>query len=177
MIATAAYISAGCRLYVLVVLCASVVGKVATISGFQETVAGLFGLPDRAARRTALAVVGAEALIAAALVAGPDRARVGMAAAMALFSVFWFVIFVALIRERAIICNCFGGHGRRISRLDLLRNGALIATCGFFLSQPIGNILDPAAWLLLLGLALIAFLISTNLDEIALLSRRSSVAE
>lgn len=174
MIETATYVSEACRLYVLFVLLAAVAGKAAAMGDFRETVAELFHLPERGARGAAFGVVGAEGLIALALAAGGHWARTGMAAAMALFMVFGAVILGALVQRRAIICNCFGGRGHVISIHDLLRNLALVAACSFWLlSVPAGASLDPVAWLLLSGIALIAFLVSTHLNEIASLSRRA----
>lgn len=168
MIPLAAYAAAACRLYVLILLVAAIAGKAAALDDFRFTLAELFRLPDRAAGGAALTVVGAEAAIAAGLVLAP---RPAMAAALALFALFWLVILFALMRRRPIVCNCFGGRARPISGLDLVRNGALVAVCAFFLLAPPATAIAPAAWLLLTGVALILFLVSTGLDEIAQLAR------
>ena len=94
-----------------------------------------------------------------------------MAAAVALFVVFTLAILVALIQRRAVSCNCFGGRGHLISAWDLARNATLIAACGAYLGNvPVAHSLDMAAWLLLSGIAVILFLVSTSLDEIARLA-------
>ena len=164
----AAWLAALCRLYILVALVAAVAGKAADLGFFRETLAKMFRLGNRAAGAASLAVVGVEAAIALALVAAP---RPGMMAALALFASFWLVILIALARRRPLVCNCFGGRARPISALDLVRNGALVAASGFFLlAPPAAAAVAPAAWLLLTGVALILFLVSTSLDEIAQLA-------
>lgn len=172
MMETSAYTSEMCRLYVLVVLLAAAGGKAVARRDFADTIAELFHLPERGSRVASLAVVGAEGLIALLLVAGGAWGRSAMAAAMALFAAFAAVILVALVQRRSIMCNCFGGRGHVISFYDLVRNAALIAACGFYLVHgPSGHSLDAAAWLLMLGLVFILFLVSTNLNEIAHLAR------
>jgi methylamine utilization protein MauE len=168
MTPVAAWVAALCRLYILVALAAAVAGKAADLRFFRETLAEMFRLGGRAAGAAALALVGAEAAIAFALLAAP---RPGMMAALALFASFWLVILVALARRRPLVCNCFGGRARPISGLDLVRNGALVAACACFLLVPPAAALAPASWLLLAALALILFLVSTGLDEIAWLAR------
>jgi Methylamine utilisation protein MauE len=164
----AAWLASLCRLYILAALVAAVAGKAADLGFFRETLAGMFRLGDRAAGAMALAVVGAEAAITVAIVFAP---RPGMIAALALFACFWLVILVSLALRRPLVCNCFGGRARPISGLDLVRNGFLVAASAWFLAAPPAAAPAPAAWLLLAGLALILFLVSTSLDEIAWLAR------
>lgn len=164
----AAWLAALCRFYIVVTLVAAVAGKAADLGFFRETLVAMFRLDDRAAGAAALAVVGAEAAIALTLVVVPWA---GMVGALALFASFWLVILAALVRRRPLVCNCFGGRARPISGLDLVRNGALVAACVWFLLVPPAAALAPALWLLLAGLALILFLVSIGLDEIAWLAR------
>lgn len=167
----ATYIAELGRLYVLLTLVAAAAGKAAAPAAFRDTVAELFRLP-RWAGVGAAAIICAEALAALALAAGGDWARAGMAAAAILFIAFSGVILVALVQGRVIACNCFGGRDHAISAWDLVRNGALVAASGFYLrTGAAGHGLDPAAWALLAGVALILFLVSTNLDDIARLAR------
>jgi hypothetical protein len=164
----AAYLAAACRLYIGVVLAAALPGKASAPSSLRGTLAGLPFLPERAAGIAAIAVIGAEAAILVAVAVAPGP---GMAAAMAMFALFWLVILAALAGRRPMVCNCFGGAARPVSWLDLVRNGALVGACAFFLLAPPAAALGPASGLLLLGVALIAFLVSTNLDEIAAAAR------
>jgi hypothetical protein len=168
MTSLAVWLAAACRLYIAVVLAAALLGKAASPSTFRETIAGLPLLPERAAGVAAFAVIGAEAAILVAVAVAP---RAGIAAAIAMFALFWLVILAALAGRRPMVCNCFGGAGRPVSWLDLVRNGMLIGASTLYLLAPPAVGLAPAAWLLLLGIALIAFLISTNLDEIAAAAR------
>lgn len=172
MTGTAAYISEACRLYILAVLAAAVVGKATAWRDFADTIADLFKLPERASRGAASLIAGAEALAAFLLAAGGTWARAGILVALALFAAFTALILAALVQRRAFMCNCFGGRGHPISFHDLARNTALIAAAAFYLAWgPLGHPLAPAAWLLLAGIALIAFLVTINLNEIAQLAR------
>ena len=168
MTPAAVYLSEACRLWVLLVLAAAVAGKAAARQDLADTIAALFPLRDRGARVAAVLVLAVEGLSALLLLAGGAWARAGMAAALALFLAFTAVLLVALVQRKAVRCTCFGGRGHPISAWDLLRNGALIAACAVHLRQgPLAHPLDPAAWLLLFGTALILLLISANLAEIA----------
>lgn len=158
------YLAEACRLYVLVVLAAAAAGKAKAVDEFRDTVAALTELPERGAGAAARVVILAEAAVLALAVVAP---RFGVAAAMALFALFWVTILIALVRGQAVVCNCFGGGAKPISRLDLVRNLAMVGACAVFLLSPPAGSLDPYAWALLLGVAVIAFLVSTNLDEIA----------
>lgn len=172
MTGAATYIAEACRLYILLVLAASVAGKATALEGFRKTIGELFPVPWTWTRAAAFGVIGAEALIALALLAGGAWARLGMAAAFALFAVFTVVILAALVQRRAVSCNCFGGRGHLISAYDLARNAALIGACGtYLLGAPTAGGLGMGVYLLLFGVAIILFLISTNLDDIALLLR------
>ncbi|HEX9947277.1 MAG TPA: MauE/DoxX family redox-associated membrane protein [Allosphingosinicella sp.] len=163
MTTTAAYAGEACRLYVMVALAAAVAGKTMSIDDFRDTLLDLPGLSRSNAGAAALAVIGAEAAILVAVAIAP---RAGMAAALAMFALMWTAILVALITRRALMCNCFGGRARPVSWLDLVRNLALIGACALFLASPPLGAPGLAGWLLLLGMASIAFLVSTNLDEI-----------
>ena len=159
----AAYAAEACRLYILVVLGAALLGKARAVDALRDTVVSLSGLGDRGAAVAARAVIGVEAATLVAVIVEPAA---GMVGAMVLFALFWAVILFALVRRPAVVCNCFGGGARPISRLDLVRNLAMTGACAFFLLSPRPPALAPSGWLLLLGVGIIAFLISTHLDEI-----------
>lgn len=178
---TAAYLSEACRLYILVVLFVSAAGKARAIGGFAESLEALVHLPARWSQKAAIAITASEFLVALALAAGGAAAHLGMAAALALFLAFTAVLLVALAQRRTVSCNCFGASDHPISAWDLVRNLLLIAACvAWLLMGPPAAALAPGAWLLLLGAAVIAFLLSTNLHRIApllRLARRSGPAE
>lgn len=178
---TAAYLSEACRLYILVVLFASAAGKARAIGRFAETLEVLVHLPARWSRSAAIVIVASELLVALALVAGGVAAHRGMAAALVLFLAFTAVLLIALVQRQTASCNCFGASDHPISAWDLVRNLLLIAACAtFLLLGPSAVGLTLGTWLLLLGVAVIAFLISTNLHRIASLlrlARRSGSAE
>lgn len=159
-----AYAGEACRLYVMVALAAAVAGKAMAMEDFRDSLLDLPGLSLRNAGAAALAVIGAEAVILVAVAVAP---RAGMAAALATFALMWTVILFALLTHRPLMCNCFGGRERPVSWLDLVRNVALIGACALFLASPSLSAPGLAGWLLLLGMAFIVFLVSTNLDAIA----------
>ena len=172
MIAAEAYLSEACRLTIVLVLAAAVAGKAFALRDLADMIADLLPVPARAARAGAVLVLGAEGLIALLLLAGGGWSRPAMAAAIMLFALFAGFIALALVQRRTVVCSCFGGRGHPLSGWDLVRNLFLIAAGAVHLGQgPLGRPLDPAAWLLLAGIAFILFLIATNLNRIALLAR------
>jgi hypothetical protein len=164
----AAYLSEGCRLYILVVLLASAAGKARAIGRFAETLEALVHLPARWSRIAAVAITASELLVALALVDGGAAAHHGMTAALVLFLAFTAVLLVALVRRQTVSCNCFGASDHPISAWDLVRNLLLISACASWLlmGQP-GVALSLGERILLLGATVFAFLISTNLHRIA----------
>lgn len=172
MIPAAAYLSEACRLTIALVLAAAVAGKAFALRDVGDMIADLLPVPGRAARAAAVLVLGAEGLIALLLLAGGGWSRPAMAAAMALFALFAGFILLALVQRRTIVCSCFGGRGHALSGWDLVRNLFLVAAGAVHLRYgPLGDRLEPAAWLLLAGIAFILFLIATNLNRVALLAR------
>lgn len=164
MTTMAAYAGEACRLYVMVALAVAVAGKAMAMDDFRDTLLDLPTVSTRNSGAAALAVIGIEAVILGVVAVAPSA---GMAAALAIFALMWTAILVALLTRRPLMCNCFGGRARPVSWLDLVRNLALIGACAMFLLSPPLGAPGLAGWLLLLGLACIAFLVSTNLDEIA----------
>ncbi len=171
---TAADLSEACRLYILVVLLAASAGKARALGSFAGTLEVLVHLPARWSRCAAAAVAAVEFLVALMLVAGGTAAQLGMASALAMFLAFTAMLLVALIQRRTVSCNCFGASDHPISAWDVVRNLLLIAACAVWLlvgpspvSLPVGT------WLLLLGAAVGAFLLSTNLHRLAFLLRRA----
>lgn len=178
---TDAYLAEAYRLYLLVVLLAAAAGKARAIGSFAETLEALVHLPARWSRSGAAALAVSESLVALALLSGGAVAHHGMVAALALFLAFTAVLLVALARRRTVSCNCFGVSDHPISVWDLARNLLLIAACAAWLlmGRPAVT-LAPGGWLLLLGVAVIAFLLSMNLYRIApllRLTRRSRPAD
>ncbi len=169
---TATSLSEACRLYIVVVLFAAAAGKARSLGRFAETLEVLVHLPARWSRKAAGAIAASEFLVALALVFGGAAAHLGMVAALGLFLAFTAVLLVALIQRRAVSCNCFGAGDHLISAWDLVRNLLLIAACAtWLLLGPSATALSPGTWLLLLGTAVVAFLISTNLHKVAHLLR------
>lgn len=165
------YVAELCRLFVFVVFAASCAGKASAIAEFREALVLSFHVPDRLSWLAAFAIVGVEGAIAVLLVGGAQWVRIAIVAAMALISLFSAVILVGLLKGKKVRCNCFGGRGHVISSFDLFRNASLIAACGVYLHTSPAASADLAAALLLLGVAVILFLIATNLDTLAQAAR------
>jgi hypothetical protein len=167
MIATAGYLAELGRLYVAVTLAVAAVGKGLALGPFVASTANLLGLTRTPAHFVAVAVIAAEGAIAVLLLLGGYLSQIGMAAALLLFLAFTGVLAAALVRRRTVHCNCFGGRGHKVSGYDLLRNATLIVAGGWYLgNQPLSVVLGPSDHALLLGCALILFLVSAHLREI-----------
>lgn len=164
------YVSEAARLFVLVTLVGAAWSKSMAMGQFADSLSESFPRLAKTSRFAAIAIVGAEWLIAGLIATGGTISQVGLAAAFALFSVFAGVIALALAQGRAIICNCFGRSTRPISVHDLVRNALLIVACGLaFAAHTGGHGLPPFAYVPLVGVAIIMFLISTRLHDIHLL--------
>lgn len=166
------YVAELCRLYVLVVFLVSAASKAMTIVAFEETIGELVRLPGWLTRSIAYGVVGVEGGAVLLLMSSTDGRHAGMIVALLLLIVFTLVIAIALFQQKEVSCNCFGSSKKEISIFDLVRNAFVIAACAFFLVYPpLGFTLPFTALVLLLGVALILFVLSTNLDEVAVLAR------
>ncbi|HWT13322.1 MAG TPA: MauE/DoxX family redox-associated membrane protein [Allosphingosinicella sp.] len=163
MTQAAPYIAELCRLGVGVLLAAAVIGKAASMRDFEETIGALMPLSRRQLAPTAWAITAAEGLIAAALAAGGAWARLGMAAALALFLLFAAVLLTALAQGKAVRCNCFGATAHPIARRDVLRNAALAAACAFYVLADAPALLDGASYSGLLGAGTALFLLCARL--------------
>lgn len=131
----AAYLAEGCRLYLLFVLVLAFTGKALTWRTFRRNLGDLLPAWGSLALVGALAVMGAEALLAGLLMAGEEPAYGATAAALSLFLAFTAVVLKALVDRRQVRCSCFGAPGHVISRWDLARNALLIAACVVYLAQ------------------------------------------
>lgn len=171
MMSMAAHIAEACRWFVLIVLGLAAGGKTLHFAAFREGLAESFPRLGRISTPMAMLIVGAE-WTTAALILGDGTVRIGLLAALLLFLLFATVIAVSRIRGDTIVCQCFGAAGHRVSAFDLWRNLLYIAAtaCSMHYLAPTSSI-DPASHLTLFGLAFIAFLISTALQDIVLLLR------
>ncbi|TDE58166.1 hypothetical protein E1295_06025 [Nonomuraea mesophila] len=115
------------RLSLALVFVLAVVAKLRDLPAFTKATADLSGLPARAARPAATAVVLAEATAAVSIAAGGAALTWGLALAAGLLLLFSAQLTLALLRGRSVSCNCFGRSTQPISALDLLRNAGLIA--------------------------------------------------
>jgi|HubBroStandDraft_5_1064220.scaffolds.fasta_scaffold393556_1 hypothetical protein len=172
MTAATTYISEICRLYIAVLLFASAGGKSFTFYDFERDIFQAVGIPARLSRYVALAVIVAECTAALMSAIGSSWAQLGVATAFLLSFLFTGFVLAMLAQAKSIHCNCFGHSNDAISSLDLLRNAFLMASCAFYLlGAPPTHSISAVAYLLLLAIAVLAFLFSANLNGIAYILR------
>lgn len=164
------YLAEGSRWYVLLALLAAAAGKSFDFAGFRDSLARSFPSFARFHGAMAVAIASAEWLIALALLAGGPVARLGMAAALAMFVVFTAVIGISIVRGRAIVCNCFGTSTHRVGHLDVVRNLVLTAAAAIALAHGMPAMPWPVE-LVLAGLAAIGVAASVWLRDLAWLLR------
>lgn len=164
----------GSRWYVLLALLAAAAAKSFDFSGFRDSLSRSFPSFVRFHGVMAAGIVAAEWLIALALLAGGPLARIGIAAALAMFVVFTAVIATSIARGRAIVCNCFGTSTHRVSHLDVVRNLALTAAAAIAMAHGMPS-LPWSVQLVLAGLAAIGVAVSVWLRDLAWLLRAKPV--
>lgn len=170
-----AYGAEACRLYVLLALAVAAVGKGIRIQPFVETLDALSARTRLPSLGLAWTVVAVEGLCVGLLALGRPAACAGMGLALALFLLFTAAILISLRQGRALQCNCFGGPPHPVSAYDVARNLALIAAAAGYLLAPPARV-ETAALPILAGFAVIGFIVSAHLREIAglLLGRREA---
>lgn len=137
------YLAITCRCVIGLVLAVSAASKLRSGSAFREFTTWLAGLPLPLVRnRPGLLgafMVAAEA-VAAALVALPPTAWIGLLLAAALLAVFTAGTSLAVARGTRASCQCFGGSGAPLSLLHVVRDVALcaIAVAGAVASHATG---------------------------------------
>ncbi len=159
--------------YVVIVCCValattfgwSLISKLYSRSAAVAFVSAIRKLPRPVSVWPAGAAAGsllAEALVAASML-DPYTRVYGLVGALALLTLYTVVLVLAIRAGSEVPCNCFGGGHESVSRLDLLRNGALavLGAVGLASSQvggspPLG---DPAVLVMIgvgVGLAVAA---------------------
>jgi peroxiredoxin len=119
-----------CRLILAAVFAVAAVAKLADRSGTRRSLEG-FGVPSAAAGHLAVAVPGAELLVAAALVP-VATAWAGALAATALLAGFAGAVALALVRGVEADCHCFGRlSSEKVGWSTLVRNLLLVGLAAF----------------------------------------------
>jgi peroxiredoxin len=168
----AIYLAETCRLYVLIALAFAAWGKSVRLDEFRESLVDSFGVPQGMSGLAAVGIVGLEWSTAALILGRGTWERIGMLIALLLLAAFTAVILVALLGNRIIRCRCFGSSNHTISAYDVARNATFISACGFNLAASSRDAaIDPLSHVMIAGVALIAFLISVRLRDIAHLIR------
>lgn len=171
MALASSYVAEICRFYVLIALVLASLGKGLAAKEFRTSLTEDFHVPPGLAPYAAVAVIGGESVTALLLAWGDGPAELGALCALLMFVLFTSVIAHAMIQHRNVSCHCFGRQSHPVSKYDLLRNGILIAACGYYLvAPPYGLTLDVASVFLLISMAFIIFLVSTNLQSFALVA-------
>ncbi|UXI66235.1 MauE/DoxX family redox-associated membrane protein [Tahibacter amnicola] len=159
------------RLWLLVALLVAAWGKSFHFGQFRRDLAKSFPGLRPYVVPVGAAIIVAEWGSAALVVLGGPFARYGLIATLALFIVFTTVIAVSLAQDRTVLCSCFGGSSHRISAYDLVRNLLFIGAAGFALGTPSLPADDVFLRVMLAGVAVIFFLISTALQDIVAVLR------
>ncbi|MFF0312045.1 MauE/DoxX family redox-associated membrane protein [Streptosporangium sp. NPDC004379] len=163
------------RLSLTSVFVLAVVAKLRDLPAFVKATGDLSGLPARAARPAAVAVVAAEGAAAFMTGAGGAALRWGLLLAAVLLLVFSAQLTRALLRGRRISCNCFGRGTQPISALDLIRNAGLITcACAALLLQasaPRQGVLQADALALVTVMAALSVTVWLRLPDVSLILR------
>ncbi|WP_330452195.1 MULTISPECIES: MauE/DoxX family redox-associated membrane protein [unclassified Streptomyces] len=97
----------------------------ATFTTLRRSVAVLVRVPEPWSSRVPHALVAAEAALAGGLLV-PATAKVSLALAVLLLTVFTGVLRRAVSRAVPVPCGCFGPSDRPVGRAQLVRNAALL---------------------------------------------------
>ncbi|MFB4270453.1 MauE/DoxX family redox-associated membrane protein [Nonomuraea sp. GTA35] len=159
-----------CRLLLAGVFLVALAGKVrgrAAFAAFTASIRALGLLPRPWAAVAAYALVAAELVTAALLLA----TRVaGLAAAAVTLAVMTGGVLAALLRGRRAPCRCFGPSTRPLGRTHVARNLLLIAVAGAGLAAGgSGDPAHPAGLVLSAVAAAVGVLVVVRLDDLAAL--------
>jgi len=138
--------------------------KVSAWPRFKASLAAYKLVPAPAVAAVGASLALAE-LAAVVLLLFPALHSYGLIASMALLVVYAGAIGINVARGRTQIdCGC-GDEPTPVSLTLVLRNGLLIALAGYALSEPLVDVVWPAA-LVAAGLTLVAFLLYTVVDQL-----------
>lgn len=161
------YLIEFCRLFVFTVLLFASLGKGRTFRKFRENLTDAFRIPKAWITVLTVLIIMLEGLLAIIIFLNNELIYSAMLCALITFAGFTLFISITVIQDRLVRCNCFGQSEDYISYLDIIRNVILLLACGFFLHSyhPI-SVVKPIQFLLF-GLALIPYLVITNLKNIS----------
>lgn len=167
MTMTLAYLSEICRFFLVFILLASAWGKTANSGRFAQSLATDFQVPVALSMPLTWAILGLEWCAFGLLASAGPWARVGGGLALLLMIVFSAVMLEVILRRRHAYCHCFGRSTHPISALDLARNSLYIASCSFYLLNPVSTPSSGLqAQLSLVLVAFIGFFLSIRLHEL-----------
>ena len=174
MIGEGAIFAEICRLYIFLFLALAALGKTKNVEQFRDNLVMSFYVPQWGSLWLALAVIGAEWLLAIGMAISGQITYFATLGSAVLFTVFTIVIGVALLQKRMISCNCFGSENKKLSKYDLLRNFSILGAIFFLLSC--NPVLDfhLLTFILAIPFALILFQVSMNLDLIYVVMKGQS---
>lgn len=165
------YLMEFCRLFIFSILLFSSVGKARTFGKFRDNLTDSFRLPKAWTKVSTVLIITVEGLLAIALFMNNGFTYIAMLSALILFIGFTLLISVSVIKDRLIRCNCFGQNEEYISYLDIIRNILLLLASGFYVYSYHPISMAKPIQLLLFGIAIIAYLVVTNLNNIATIAR------
>lgn len=145
------------------------VGKLRSYADFRGNLVSSFGLPPGLATLAAPALVAAELLLAAWLLAGGTH--LPMLLSLLLLGTLTGVLIYRYCTHSVVRCSCFGEAARPVSHHDLLRNGLVVGiNCAYFAFAQ-DAVVPVASLLLAAGLAAIICVATISLHDIANLAK------
>lgn len=162
---TGLFVAEVLRYFIGFFMLAAGAGKLREFAQFCANLVASFGMPERAARLLAPAVVAAE-FGAAALILG-GAANTGMVAALAMLAAFTAVVSYKFFTESVVKCSCFGEAARSVSGFDLLRNLLAIAAAIAYLAIAGASPMPIPVALLAAGLATLLLVAAIDFHDIA----------
>lgn len=164
------YFAEMCRLFICLALVVASVSKVSTFTLFKDDLVTSFNIKAQYSGWVTVSIILTEGLLGIVILFNGPYTAYAMLAALLLFSVFTLVLWISLLQNKLIRCNCFGQSKENISYFDVSRNLLFILAGAYYLTCVGVQPLTTSNQMLLAAMATISFLISTHLTEIALIN-------
>ena len=168
---TTPYLVEICRLLVGFTLLAAAIGKIATFKQFSSDLSDSLKLSEHWSLSVTSLLVITELLLSMLILLNNHYGYMAMAIAAIMLSGFTLYIFVSLLQDKLIRCNCFGQSNDSISYFDVSRNLVLMIAASFYLLNQQTIAIDTISQCLLGFVALSILLIITHLHELTLVTR------
>lgn len=165
------YLTEFCRLFIFAILLFSSLGKARTFEKFKGNLSDSFHVPKSWTSALTLTLIGLEGFLAVIIIINNQLTYFAMIGALIMFVGFTVFIIISVVQDRLVRCNCFGQNEEYISYLDIIRNMVLLLACGLYLYHYQLILLSKPIQLFIFGMAFIAYLVVTNLKNIATIAQ------